>query len=66
MKRTVLAIIFVLVPVLAMAGFPKNEFARNSGDAISTDVVNPVLFNAVERTVALELRCHPDCDTDPR
>jgi hypothetical protein len=66
MKRTFLAIIFVSIPVLAVAGFPKTEDVDISGDAVATDVINPALFNAVERTVALELRCHPDCVSDLR
>lgn len=65
MKRAVLAIIFVLVPVLAMAGLPQNEFAWNSGEPIGIDTVNPMLFNAVQRTVALELRCRTECFSNP-
>jgi len=65
MKQTFLAIIFVSIPVLAVAGFPQDEGVRNSGVPIGTDTVNPMLFNAVERTVALELPCRAECFSSP-
>lgn len=65
MKRTILAVIFMSLPVIAAAGFPQNPLARDPGVVVVGDTVNRMLFNAVERTIALELRCATQCLPEP-
>jgi hypothetical protein len=61
MKRALFAIVFLSLPALAVAALPRLDDVRNSDGTPATDTVNPLLFNAVNRTVALELTCRTNC-----
>jgi hypothetical protein len=61
MKRAFFAITFLALPALAVAGLPDSNDVGDPGETFATETVNPMLFNATVRTIALALPCRTDC-----